>query len=118
MDKSPKKIVKYLALVPLRFNDGTEVPADIILEFQDTLFEKFGGFTVCGTVEGAYKMANGKKAIDHSAQYWIGIPESEYETLRSIVAELGQKLGQESMFLENTGSTIDFVKPAAVGENS
>ena len=93
-------------------NDGTEVDSEVILDFQEQLFVNFNGFTNGGTVEGAYKMADGKKAIDHTTQYWIGIHESKYELLRSLVAELGQKLGQESMYLESTGSTIDFVKPA------
>ncbi len=57
-------------------------------------------------------MQDGKNAVDHTTQCWIGIEESQYEFLRSIVAVLGHKLGQESMYLEKTGSTIDFVEPA------
>ncbi len=106
------RIVKYLVLVPLRMNDGTEVDPDVILDFQDELFAQFGGFTNGGTVEGQYKMHDGKKAIDHTTQYWVGIEESQRALLRSIVSELGKKLGQESMYLENTGATIDFVEPA------
>lgn len=108
-----KKIVKYLVLVPLRMNDGTEVDPDVILDFQDQLFLNFGGFTNGGTVEGQYKMSDGKKAVDHTTQYWIGIEESQHQLLRSLVSDLGEKLGQESMYLENTGATIDFVEPAS-----
>ena len=70
------KIVRYLVLVPLRMNDGTEVDPDVILDFQEQLFVNFGGFTNGGTVEGQYKMHDGKKAIDHTTQYWIGIEKS------------------------------------------
>lgn len=107
-----KKIVKCLVLVPLQMNDGTEVDPDVVLDFQEQLFVNFRGFTNGGTVEGQYKMQDGKKAIDHTTQYWVGIEESQYPLLRSLVSELGKKLGQESMYLETTGATIDFVEPA------
>lgn len=92
-----RKIVKYLVLVPLRMNDGTEVDPEVILDFQERLFVNFGGFTNGGTVEGQYKMHDGKKAVDHTTQYWIGIEESQHPLLRSLVSELGKVLGQESM---------------------
>ncbi len=59
-------------------------------------------------------MANGKKAVDHLIQVWIVIQQGQEEVLRQIVAELGAKLGQETMYLEKTGSTVDFVAPVAV----
>lgn len=110
MDESPVNI-KYLLLVPTQLNDGSDVPKSVFLELEDTLFEHFDGCTIGGTVRGAYKMQDGKKAIDHSVVWWIVIREGQYNELREIVAKLGQVLGQESMYLEKTGSTIDFVEP-------
>jgi hypothetical protein len=106
---------KFVVLVPLRFNDGTEVPSDVIVDFQEKLFLLGGGFTIAGTVEGAYLMADGKKQIDHSISYWIGVPDSEIEQLRTIVSDLGNTLGQECMYLEHTGSKIEFVPPSRKG---
>lgn len=102
---------KYLVLVPLAYNDGSPVPEETILEFEEQLFLLGGGFTVAGTVRGAYRMADGKKQIDHSLQYWIWVDDGQYENLRSIVSELGGKLGQESMYLERASASLDFVPP-------
>lgn len=112
MDESPVNI-KYLLLVPTQLNDGSDVPKSVFLELEDTLFERFHGWTIGGTVKGAYRMQDGKKAIDHSVVYWIVISEGHHAELRKIVAKLGQVLGQENMYLEKTGSTIDFVGPSS-----
>lgn len=115
MSRMDEPLKKFVVLVPLRFNDGKEVPNNIILDFQEKLFLLGGGFTLAGTVEGAYKMADGKKQIDHSQTYWIGVPADATEELRAIVSELGETLGQESMYLEHTGSKIEFVPPSRSG---
>lgn len=109
MDESPMN-VKYLLLVPTKFNDGADVPGSIFLELQDQLFANFDGWTVEGRVTGAYRMKDGSQAIDDSIVYWIVIRAGQEKTLRGLVAALAKKLGQESMFLERTGSTVDFVQ--------
>jgi len=43
---------KFILLVPLNYNDGTEVPKEIILNFEMGLFALGGGCTNAGTVEG------------------------------------------------------------------
>jgi hypothetical protein len=102
-------LVKYLVLVPLTYNDGSPVAEEIVLKFEEQVFRISGGFTVAGTVRGAYLMMDGKKQIDHSLQYWIWLKEEEYDNLRSIVSELGGQLGQESMYLERAGASLEFV---------
>ena len=106
---------KFVVLVPLCFNDGTQVPNEVIIDFQDKLFLLGGGYTIAGKVEGAYRMADGKKQIDHSVEYWIWVANGQIEKLRTIVGELGDTLGQESMYLEHTGSKVDFVPPRCKG---
>jgi hypothetical protein len=104
---------KYVALIPLHRNDGTPVEAELLLDFKERLFLLADGWTVTGTVEGAYRMADGTQQIDHSLQFWIWIPERRHEELRQVVAELGAKLGQESMYLEHAHGTLDFVEPSS-----
>jgi hypothetical protein len=108
-------ISKFVLLVPLKYNDGSDVPPDVILDFQEALFALAGGFTVAGTVEGAYLMEDGNKQVDHSLQIWVGIEETCLPELERLVAELGAKLGQESMYLERTGGVIRFVPPQPPG---
>jgi len=102
---------KYVLLVPLRYNDGKEVSDEVILSFQEKLFRLGGAFTIAGVVEGAYTMADGRRQIDHSLQIWIGLQDEYYPELERLVGELGQELGQESMYLEHTGGMIHFVPP-------
>ena len=117
--EEPPANSKYLLLVPTTFNDGTSVPAEVFVELEESLFLRFSGCTVCGTVRGTYRMANGKKAIDHLVQVWIVVQDGQENELRQIVAELGAKLGQETMYLERTGSTVEFIAPVALpGEKS
>ncbi len=108
-------LLKFVLLVPLRYNDGREVPGDVILNLKEKLFSLADGFTDKGTVRGAYRMADGKKQIDQSAEYWIWLKEEYVAELRQVVAELGAKLGQESMYLERTVGTLDFVPPQPRG---
>jgi hypothetical protein len=102
---------KYLLLVPLQLNDGMPVPETVILDFQEKLFALGGGFTIAGTVKGAYRMADGTKQIDDSLQIWIGLPDDLYPDLERLVGELGTVLGQETMYLEKTGGNIHFIPP-------
>ncbi len=97
--------------VPLYYNDGRKVPKKVILDFEDRLFVLGDGFSEKGIVRGAYRMADGKKQIDHSVEYWIWLKEECIPELRRAVAELGAKLGQESMYLERTAGTLDLVPP-------
>jgi len=109
---------KFILLVPLNYNDGRDAPKKVLLDFQEKLFALGGGFTIAGTVEGAYRMADGKKQIDHSLQIWIGLNEEFFPDLERAVAELGAELGQESMYLERTGGTIHFIPPKPPKEAS
>jgi hypothetical protein len=106
---------KFILLVPLNYNDGTEVPKEIILDFEMELFALGGGCTNAGTVEGAYQMADGSRQVDQLLQLWIGLPEEYVPELETLVGQLGKKLGQESMYFERTGSRITFIPPQCSG---
>jgi len=107
---------KFILLVPLKYNDGRQVPKKVLLDFQEELYALGGGFTIAGTVEGTYRMADGTKQIDDLLQIWIGLDEEFFPHLERAVAELGAELGQESMYLERTGGTIHFIPPKSAKE--
>ena len=111
-------LLKFITFVPTTLNDGTPVEAEVILEFEERLFLLANGFTEKGTVRGAYRMSDGKKQIDHSLEYWIWVSEEQQGELRQVVAELGNKLGQESMYLERSFANLDFVPPAKPTEDN
>ena len=105
---------KYVLLFPLTFNDGTTVPQATLREFRDELFVIAGGSTVTGTVAGEYRMKSGKKQVDKSAQIWVALDRRDEHELRRVVAVYAGRLGQESMYFERTGSTVEFIEPVPV----
>ena len=109
---------KFILLFPLRYNDGQEIPKKVLIEFKARLFALADGYTLAGTVEGAYRMANGEKAVDHSLQIWIVLEEEYVPELEQAVAELGAILGQESMYLERCDSNVRFIPPREARGNS
>jgi hypothetical protein len=104
-------MTKFVLLLPLRYNDGRDVPRQVLLGMLEELYVLAGGHTIAGTVQGAYRMADGAKQQDESLQVWIGVREEEVSDLRTMVAKFGKTLGQETMYLERTGATIDFIPP-------
>ncbi len=107
----PESVAKFIVLVPLRYNDGRPVANEVILEFQEALLGLGCGITIAGSVEGAYRMADGRTQIDHSLQLWIGLADDRVPELERLVGQLGATLGQESMYLERTGGRIHFILP-------
>ena len=103
--------IKFILLVPLRYNDGTEVSAETLQSIDDDLFILAGGYTVAGEVEGAWKMDDGTRQVDRCAQYWIVIDDDLIEELKALVSGLASLLGQEAMYLERVDGFVEFVEP-------
>lgn len=102
---------KYIVLLPLSRNDGTPVSKAQLDGYLAELFSLADGYTVAGTVTGAYRMRGGKKQTDRSLEIWIVVDESQQGELRYWLANIGAELGQEAMYLEKSRSKVSFVKP-------
>jgi len=106
----PKR--KYVLLMPLNYNDGTEVPKDILEKIYDEIFELAGGHYTAGIGHGAYRMISGKKQIDRCAEVWILIDEANIPELKRMTSRFAKLLDQESMYLESAGSSdVEFIEP-------
>ncbi len=103
--------MKYVLLLPKNYNDGRNIPDSIIDAMCDEIMEIADGWTLAGTVVGAYRMKDGSKQKDLSTVIWIGIDESRIDTLKALVGIFARRLGQESLYLERTGGTIEFIQP-------
>lgn len=57
----------------------------------------YGGYTIAGEVEGAYRMQGGSKQVDTCLEVWVAVETSDMSTLRGQVARFGAALGQETM---------------------
>ena len=78
--EGPKR--KYIMLLPLAYNVGKAVPPEVMDAILDEIFVFAGGYSIAGTVQGAYRMHDGSKQLDDSLQIWIGIYEEEISTLK------------------------------------
>lgn len=103
--------VKHVLLLPVNLNDGSRVPKDVLDQIFDDLFVLAGGYYVAGEGDGAYRMRDGAKQVDRSLAVWIAVEEHEIPELKKLVGQIGAKLDQESMYLERTGGTVEFVPP-------
>ncbi|MDD4270799.1 MAG: hypothetical protein PHN77_21460 [Thermoguttaceae bacterium] len=103
--------IKHVLLLPVNFNDGSRVPKDVLDQILDDLFVLAGGYYIAGEGDGAYRMQNGAKQVDRSLAVWIAVNEDEIPELKKLVGQIAVKLDQESMYLERTGGTVEFVPP-------
>lgn len=110
--------VKYVLLLPLNYNDGSEIPKPVRDQFLADIYVLAGGHTVAGTVEGAYRMKSGKKQTDHALEIWIAVEEADEPALKHLVATYAGILKQESLYLERTASTVEFIAPLTTGETA
>ncbi len=108
--------VRYVVLVPLTYNDGSEVAKEVRERIFDDLFLLAGGYRIGGTGKGAYRMHDGSKQIDVTMEVWVVVEEEDQVALRELVEKFCVMLKQESMYLERVHSSVDFVSPSSRGD--
>ncbi len=106
---------KYVLLLPLTYNDRRQVPKVVRDHVLDELYVLANGYHVAGVGRGAYRMRSGSKQVDHSLEVWVAVEEEDVPALKELVAKVAQMLKQESIYLERTGGSVEFITPAAVG---
>lgn len=102
--------------IPLTYNDGTQVPQGTIETIQEQIFAAFDGWTIEGTVKGAYRMRSGKKRVEDSLKVSIILDESQLDELEAMVAQWCSDLGQETMLFKITDYVVKFVPPRKEAE--
>jgi hypothetical protein len=107
--------VKFVLLLPLTYNDGSCIPKTVMDQIEDSLFALAGGYHIAGTGKGAYRMRNGAKQIDETLQIWVVVDEEDEQALRTLVADFGKMLDQETMYFERINSTVEFVSSVSSG---
>ena len=101
---------RYIVLLPLCFNDGRPVPQSQFDRYLDELFILADGYTLAGTVTGAYRMRSGAKQVDRCMEVWLVMRRSRESALERWLVKVGRDLGQEAMYLERAGGSITFVR--------
>jgi hypothetical protein len=107
--------VKYVLLLPLTYNDGSRVPKKVRDQIEEEIYLLAGGFRYGAAGKGAYRMRNGQKQIDVTQEVWIAVEEEDEAALKQLVGRFAALLDQETLYLERTGGTVEFIPPSPVG---
>src|SRR4051794_18055728 len=91
--------VKAVFYIPLRDNGGRSLAKETD-DLEVELFLRFGGWTFQGYVKGTYRMADGSRALDESAAYFVVLEESRVGELESALRDFKGKTSQEAIYLE------------------
>jgi hypothetical protein len=111
--KGHDDLKEAVVLIPLTYNDGTGIPLAVIESIQDELFLVFHGWTIEGTVKGAYRMRGGQKQVEDLLKLSVVLAAAQLPALESMVGRWCARLGQEVMLLKVADSLIKFVPPEA-----
>ncbi len=107
---------KCILLLPLRYNDGSEVPSHVISGILREIDEAFDGHTIAGKAEGTYRMADGSMVTDPSLMVWVAVDSNEIDVLRAMVGRMARTLKQEAMYFEVTDAAVELIRPGEEGE--
>ena len=102
---------RCILLIPIAFNDGTEVPGALIMSILREIDERFDGHYVAGTGRGTYRMSNGTMAEDDCLQVWVAVEEGSVGILEKMTKSFARRLKQETMYFEVMDSEVRFIEP-------
>jgi hypothetical protein len=105
----PSQLKEAIVLIPIMFNDGTKVPRATPDAIYDEAYAAFNGWTLEGTVTGAYRMQSGSKAVERLRKLSIILPKSELSALEEMIRRWGKMLRQEAMLLKVSESEVKFI---------
>ncbi len=103
-------MTKCLLLLPTNYNNGQPVESAKLDSCLGRLDSLIGGHTVDGKCEGVYRMADGSYARDTNLKVWACVEKGQVPALRKLVRVFAVELGQESIYLEQTTTTVEFVR--------
>lgn len=102
---------KCLFLIPTSYNDGTEVPPEVMDSILSELYLVFDGYSIDGVTKGAWKMKDGARVENHSLKIWIVMSEEKVAVIRKLVRKYAKVLRQESIYFETMDWEGEFLQP-------
>ncbi len=105
------KLKKCFFLLPTNYNDGRQVPAEVIDGLLEELYLNFGGYSIGGLAQGTWRMKDGTKASDSSLQVWVIMEEEKVPLMRDLIKKFARVLGQEKMLFEAMDWPGEFIGP-------
>lgn len=105
-----------IVLIPLTYNDRTQVPQDVLLNIFEEIYTAFHGWTEEGIVKGAYRMQTGQRQVENLLKVSVILDKSQIPELEAMVARWCARLGQETMLLKIADFVVKFVPPQGEAE--
>ncbi len=94
-------LVKFTTLLPLRFNDGREVPAEQIDRILDDFTFQFGGCSDEGITKGQWLDPKDQTLYrDASRHVTVSCDNRLLGEAQQAVLRIGKELGQRAMYFE------------------
>jgi hypothetical protein len=114
MDSPSRKLTPCHFKLPLADNDGQAVAEELREELLDRVWVEFGGYTIEGVEEGAYRRQDtGKKQVEKLLRVAVAVEgEAGVNRLREIVSEIGGRLHQECMYFEVSVGSVGQLVPS------
>jgi hypothetical protein len=93
--------MKFTTLLPMRFNDGTEVPPERINQILDNLALQFGGCSDEGITKGQWIDPKDQTLYrDESRRVVVSCDNRLLWEAQQAVIRIGKELGQRAMYFE------------------
>jgi hypothetical protein len=103
---------KWTIQIPLTYNDGSEIPRDVLDQIKDEIFVLSNGYQIGEPITGAYQMADGTRKVEKMLPISLGVLDENVPDLEKMTAKFAAVLGQETLYLERTGGTMYFIPPS------
>jgi hypothetical protein len=93
--------MKFTTLIPMRHNDGRDVPAEAINRIIDELAARFNGCSDEGMTKGQWLDPKGSGLYrDESRRITIVCANDRLWEAQQAVIRIGRRLGQRAMYFE------------------
>ena len=93
-------MLKYSVIVPVNYNDGTEIPPELIQEFEFEVMVLTGGITRESMTEGKWLGVHRETYIDKGIKYAIAVTEENLPKLQNLVRRYMKAFGQVAYYRE------------------
>lgn len=101
---------KFSFLLPFLDNEGQPFPASDWDWMQDQLVVRFGGWTLDGRIEGAWRdVESGQVYRDSSVRYFVVVEQPAVSDLFAFLREVKVRFGQKALYVERPEVHVTFL---------
>lgn len=104
-------MLKASFYIPENFVDGSAVPISRLQELREFLTARFGGYSLTGKVEGAWKdPRTGEVHRDISLRFEVALREDDIAELKEYLRAFKRELAQRTIYFEiDRGASVELL---------